>query len=146
MVAPCSRLEKESAFKIGYILDPMMLYLVSIIRTQEVEPKAILIFFHLVEKATPQNCPLRRIDNALEHGVLNPLSEIEACFRDSPESPSSCWIDRADVIADKHKHIDLLDEEWRIDVEISTEMPRKKPCLEMREHPYCHLLFQKRMP
>lgn len=48
-----SRLEKYWSFKIRHILDSVMLDLVSVVRSQEVESQAVLIVLHLVQKPTP---------------------------------------------------------------------------------------------
>ena len=146
MLASGSRLEENWSFKIRYILDSMMLDLVSIVRSQEVEPQAVLIILHFVQESTPEYRPLSRIDDALENGVLNALSKVEARLRDTPESPPPCRIHSAYVITHKDEHTCLLYEEWRIGIEIPPEVPSQKPRLEMREHSDCDLLLEEGVP
>lgn len=140
MLASRTRLEEYWSFKIWYILDSVMLDLVSVVRSQKIEPQAVLIVLHFVQKPTPEYRPLSRIDDALEHGVLNALAEVEACFRDTPESPPPSSIQSTYVIAHKNEHTGLLDEERRIGIEIAPEMTSQQPRLEMRKHPDRHLL------
>jgi hypothetical protein len=72
---------------------------VSPVAAEKVKSKAVLLRIKLLHKAEFQSCPLLRIHHTLEHGMLNPLPEVQAGLRNSVQSPPAGGIDRRHVIA-----------------------------------------------
>lgn len=74
------------------------------VRTKKVESQTVLFGVKNLQKPMPQIRPLRWIDEALKHRVLDPLSIVLADFRHAPQSPGSSFRSRVNVVSYQNHH------------------------------------------
>jgi hypothetical protein len=77
------------------------------IRTQEIKPQAVFLWINLINQPLAENCPLRRINDALKNGILNPLPIIQTRLCYPAQTTLSSVLTGGNIIADKHKHTTL---------------------------------------
>lgn len=107
---------------------------------KHVEAEAIARRVDLFDQSLPDSDPLGRLDVQLEDGVLNPLAEISAQFRDSPQSSLTASAGYLDVVADQNAHMGSFPKEGRISVEIASQVAREQLRLRVWNHTHWDLL------
>jgi hypothetical protein len=85
-------------------LDAVVLHTALPVGAQEIKAETVFFVIVLSEQANTELGPLRRVDDALEDGVLDPLTVVEAEAGDSAETAASSRRRRGNVIADEHHH------------------------------------------
>jgi len=74
------------------------------VAAKKVEPKAVLVGVGFVDELLSQVRPLRGIDQALEDGVLDPLTEVLTDFRNVSQAASAFFAFGVHVVGDKNHH------------------------------------------
>jgi len=78
------RSQHQRLGKVSNLLGAVVFDSTLVVRAEEVKPQAVLTWVDLVKETKPEASPLLRIDQALEHGVLNSLTDVFAGFCHSP--------------------------------------------------------------
>ncbi len=114
---------------------------------EEIESQAVLFGFVLIEQSEAKSCPLFGVHDALEDGVLHPLTEIEAGLGNTAKPARPGGIFRRDIVADDDEHggTSSPEEGWVL-IQIASEEAGEKEGLQMREHPHRDFFVEKRMP
>ncbi len=74
------------------------------VRTQTVKTQTINSRVNLANEPRPEASPLSRIDIALEYRLLNTLPKIETRASDTPQTASTCRLQRTHVVGHQHQH------------------------------------------
>ena len=110
--------------------------------SQIIEPNAVLVQIHNVQKTILAVGPLSRIDFHLENGILDALPKIQACLGGQTKSLSAGRGFGGDVVSDKYVHggrpnrtEGSLPNECRIRIKVAAQMPRQQASLQMWQEP-----------
>jgi hypothetical protein len=113
------------------------------IGTQLVEPQAIGFGVDFLDQSIPQFDPLRRIDVAFEHGILDALAEVTASARHASQPPLSAIALGRYIICNQNHHRDgSLPNERRIGVQVASDVAGEQLCLNEPQETQGHPLIQ----
>jgi hypothetical protein len=99
--------KQQRAIQIQRRLGADVLDAAAAVGAETVEAEAIVRLIDLVHEALAQCPPLRRVDLALEHRVLDALPEVEASPRDSAQASATDRSLRIHVVSDKHQQVKI---------------------------------------
>ena len=77
-----------------------MLYLMVVIIPQVVKPQTVMLLVHYRKQLGLKHAALRRVQHALEYGILHALPIVHALLCDLPQAPFTCRIGRIYVVCD----------------------------------------------
>lgn len=129
----------------------MMFHFVLPIVPEKVEAKTVLGRLDQREETMLELGPVRRVHLAFKDGILNSLAIVQARLRHTTQSLSSCRRYGRDVVCHQYQHRSinsparLLPEKWRIRIQITPQVSRQQPRLQMREKANRRLLSQERV-
>src|SRR6266705_3377486 len=124
----------------------MMLHPMAPVAAEKIEAQAVFLRLVDVQQLQLEARELRRIDLALEHGVLNPLPEAHARFGNLPQALAALARRRRYVVGHENEHgARSLPHERRVRIEIAAEVSRQETGLQMQEQTDGRLLAQERV-